>query len=137
MVAENEMQIGLDGTVKVEIDAADHQGNARRSRTIDIITAEVMDDSRRTISGTGKRALSPSKPFKVTAGSIAAITRRGTRFNSHFYAHTLDEEAGLWQGRTAAAQDRLRQRCQARGRRWSSHWEVEPPMHEGSIEAKS
>ena len=64
LVLENEVPIGPDGTVKVEIDTAlakaihgdsDHSYN---------ITAEVVDESRRTIVGNGS-VLAARDPFQV------------------------------------------------------------------------
>ena len=64
VVLENEVEIGPDGTVEIEIDTAlakaihgdiDHKYS---------ITAEVRDESRRTIVGSGS-VLVARKPFKV------------------------------------------------------------------------
>jgi uncharacterized protein YfaS (alpha-2-macroglobulin family) len=71
LISERETQLGPDGTVKVEIDTGlakalhpdqDHQYT---------ITAEVTDQSRRTIVGTGK-VLAARRPF-----SVAVWTERG------------------------------------------------------------
>ena len=56
IVAENEVPVGADGTVKVEIDTALAKavhGDEDHKYTI---TAEVTDQSRRTIVGSGERA---------------------------------------------------------------------------------
>jgi uncharacterized protein YfaS (alpha-2-macroglobulin family) len=89
LVAQQEVEIGEDGTVKVDIDTAvakaihpdeDHQYT---------ITAEVVDQSRRTIVGTGK-VLVARKPFKVTAWVDRGYYRTGDVIHAHFSAQTLD-----------------------------------------------
>ena len=64
VVLENEVEIGPDGRVVVEIDTAlakEIHGDTDHSYEI---TAEVVDESRRTIVGKGK-VLVARKPFKV------------------------------------------------------------------------
>ncbi|NQT39977.1 MAG: alpha-2-macroglobulin, partial [Planctomycetes bacterium] len=98
IVAEQEVEIGEDGTVKVEIDTAvakaihpdmDHKYS---------ITAEVVDQSRRTIVGSGN-VLVARKPFKVTAWLDRGYYRSGDVIRTHFSARTLDgkpvEGAGI------------------------------------------
>ncbi len=89
VVADRETEIGPDGTVKVEIDTAlakalypdrDHQYT---------ITAEVVDQSRRTIVGTGS-VLVARKPFQVTAWVDRGYYREGDTIHAHFAARTLD-----------------------------------------------
>jgi len=89
LVAEQEVEIGEDGVVKVEIDTAvaktihsdqDHQYT---------ITAEVVDQSRRTIVGTGT-VLAARQPFKVTAWVDRGYYRTGDVIEAHFAAQTLD-----------------------------------------------
>ncbi len=66
VVAEQTVEIGPDGTVEVEIDTAiakEMHGDHDHKYTI---TAEVVDESRRTIVGTGE-VLVARKPFKVFA----------------------------------------------------------------------
>ena len=63
-MAEVEREIGPEGTIDVEIDtlvAKELHGDSDHQYTI---TAEVRDESRRTIVGTGK-VLVARKPFKV------------------------------------------------------------------------
>lgn len=89
LVAEQEVEIGEDGVVKVEIDTAvakaihsdqDHQYT---------ITAEVVDQSRRTIVGTGT-VLAARQPFKVTAWVDRGYYHTGDVIEAHFAAQTLD-----------------------------------------------
>jgi len=89
VVADREVEIGPDGTVKVEIDTGvakaihadqDHQYT---------ITAEVVDQSRRTIVGTGS-VLVARKPFAVTAWVDRGYYRVGDVIQAHFAARTLD-----------------------------------------------
>ena len=91
LVADQEVEIGEDGTVKVEIDTEvaktihpnrDHQYQ---------ITAEVVDASRRTIVGSG-RVLVARKPFKVYAWVDRGYYRVGDVIHAHFSAQTLDNK---------------------------------------------
>jgi len=91
VVAEREMKIGKDGTVEVAIDTAvakamhgdeDHQYT---------ITAEVRDESRRTIVGTGK-VLVARKPFKVFSWVDRGYYRAGDVIKANFLAQTLDNK---------------------------------------------
>jgi uncharacterized protein YfaS (alpha-2-macroglobulin family) len=89
LVADQELEIGPDGTLKVEIDTAvakalhpdqDHQYT---------ITAEVVDQSRRTIVGTGT-VLVARKPFQVTAWIDCGYYQTGEVVQAHAAARTLD-----------------------------------------------
>ena len=91
MVAEREVEIGDDGTVAVEIDTSvakaihgdlDHQYS---------ITAEVVDQSRRTIVGTGSVTVA-RKPFKVFAWTHRGYYRTGDVIRASFAARTLDSK---------------------------------------------
>src|SRR5262249_39638537 len=89
VVLENEVDIGDDGTVKVVIDtlpAKELHGNQDHSYAI---TAEVVDESRRTIVGTGN-VLVARKPFKVFAWVDRGFYRAGNPVNASFHAQTLD-----------------------------------------------
>jgi len=92
IVSEQEMPIGIDGKVKVPIDTAtakelhpdqDHQYT---------ITAEVVDESRRTIVGEGK-VLVARKPFQVFAWLGRGHYRAGDTIQASFKAQTLDQKA--------------------------------------------
>ncbi len=78
LVADQEIDIGPDGTVKVEIDTgvakAIHPDQDHKYS----ITAEVVDQSRRTIVGTGNVLVAASR-LTSTLGSIAAIIAWATR----------------------------------------------------------
>ncbi len=91
VVAEQEVEIGEDGTVKVVIDTgvakAIHPDQDHRYS----ITAEVVDQSRRTIVGTGE-VLVARKPFKVYAWVDRGYYRSGDIIRAHFHAHTLDNK---------------------------------------------
>jgi uncharacterized protein YfaS (alpha-2-macroglobulin family) len=89
VVLENEVDIGDDGTVKVVIDTLptkELHGNQDHSYAI---TAEVVDESRRTIVGTGN-VLVARKPFKVFAWVDRGFYRTGNAVNASFHAQTLD-----------------------------------------------
>jgi len=89
VVADREVEIGEDGTVKVEIDTAlakaIHPDQDHRYQ----ITAEVVDQSRRTIVGTGT-VLVARKPFTVYAWVDRGYYRVGDVVKANFSARTLD-----------------------------------------------
>jgi uncharacterized protein YfaS (alpha-2-macroglobulin family) len=91
IVLEREVPVGEDGQVKVEIDTAlakavhgdlDHRYE---------IQAEVTDQSRRTITGTGA-VLVARKPFKVYAWLDRGYYRTGDVVEASFNAQTLDNK---------------------------------------------
>lgn len=91
VVAEQEVEIGEDGTVDVEIDtllAKELHGNQDHEYTI---TAEVRDQSRRTIVGTGK-VLVARKPFEVFTWVDRGYYRVGDTIRADFKAQTLDDK---------------------------------------------
>jgi uncharacterized protein YfaS (alpha-2-macroglobulin family) len=91
LVMENEVPIGPDGTVKVLIDtrpAKELHGNQDHKYSL---TAEVVDESRRTIVGTGD-VLVARKPFKVFAWVDRGHYQVGDTVKAFFNAHTLDQK---------------------------------------------
>ncbi|HEY3964749.1 MAG TPA: MG2 domain-containing protein [Planctomycetaceae bacterium] len=91
VVVENEVAIGPDGKVLVEIDtlpAKELHGDSDHQYSI---TAEVVDESRRTIVGTGK-VLVARKPFKVFAWVNRGHYRAGDAVLAQFQAQTLDQK---------------------------------------------
>ena len=91
VVVESEVPVGADGTVKVEIDtlpARELHGDTDHQYSI---TAEVVDESRRTIVGTGK-VLVARKPFQVFAWVDRGHYRAGDAVEARFEAHTLDQK---------------------------------------------
>lgn len=89
IVMENEAPVGEDGTVKIEVDTA-----AAKAMFGDLdheykITAEVRDESRRTIVGSGK-VMVARKPFKVYAWIDRGYCRVGDTIGASFAARTLD-----------------------------------------------
>ncbi len=89
LVAEQEVAIGPDGTVKVEIDTAMAKAIHPDQDHSYSITAEVVDQSRRTIVGTGN-VLVARKPFTVYAWLDRGYFEVGDTINAHFSARTLD-----------------------------------------------
>lgn len=91
VVAEAEAEISDDGTVLVEIDTAlakeVHSDQDHRYE----ITAEVVDESRRTIVGQGE-VLVARKPFQVFAWVNRGFFRTGDTVQASFQAHTLDQK---------------------------------------------
>lgn len=89
LVVDMEQEVGPDGTVEVEIDTALakelHGHTDHRYK----ITAEVTDESRRTIVGTGQ-VLVARKPFEVYAWVDRGHYRQGDTIHASFQAQTLD-----------------------------------------------
>jgi hypothetical protein len=91
IVMENEVPIGEDGNVLVTIDtkpAKELHGDQDHEYTI---TAEVVDQSRRTIVGSGN-VLVARKPFQVHAWVDRGHYRVGDTVEASFNAHTLDQK---------------------------------------------
>ncbi len=91
VVLDNEVEIGEDGTVQIEIDTAlakAMHGDADHSYQI---TAEVVDESRRTIVGTGE-VLVARQPFRVFAWVDRGHYRTGDAVHAYFKAQTLDRQ---------------------------------------------
>lgn len=91
IVLENEVPIGPDGTVKVEIDSSiakelhgdtDHQYS---------ITAEITDESRRTIVGSGN-VLAARQPFKIFTWLDRGYYNTGDTATVNIKAQTLDRK---------------------------------------------
>jgi uncharacterized protein YfaS (alpha-2-macroglobulin family) len=91
VVAENEGEIGADGTVKVSIDTALAKATQSDSDHKYDITAEVTDQSRRTITGTGS-VLVARRAFKVYAWVDRGHFRVGDSIEAHFHAQTVDSK---------------------------------------------
>jgi len=100
VVADREVQIGPDGTVKVEIDTAVAKAIHPDQDHKYSITAEVVDQSRRTIVGTGD-VLVARKPFKVYAWVDRGYYRVGDTIQSHYQARTLDGKPVQGKGRVS------------------------------------
>jgi uncharacterized protein YfaS (alpha-2-macroglobulin family) len=97
VVAEVEREIGPEGTIDVEIDtqvAKELHGNTDHEYTI---TAEVRDESRRTIVGQGN-VLVARKPFKVFSWVDRGYYRVGDTIEASFSAQTLDRKPVEGQG---------------------------------------
>ncbi|HSI34601.1 MAG TPA: MG2 domain-containing protein, partial [Tepidisphaeraceae bacterium] len=89
IVAEREVPVGPDGTIKVEIDTAlakATHGDLDHKYTL---SAEVTDQSRRTIVGTGS-VIAARKPFKVYAWVHRGYYRAGDVIEASFKAQTPD-----------------------------------------------
>ena len=98
IVADGEVKIGPDGTVKITIDtglAKLIHGDSDHRYTI---RAEVRDLSRRTIAGQGD-VLVARKPFKVYAWVDKGYYRVGDTINAGFKAQSLDQKPVVGQGR--------------------------------------
>lgn len=91
VIMENEVHIGPDGIVKVTLDtlpAKELHGNTDHKYTI---TAEVVDESRRTIVGVGN-ILVARKPFQVYSWVDRGHYRTGDTVLASFRAQTLDQK---------------------------------------------
>ena len=104
LVAEETHAIGADGTVEIEVDTAlakavhgdlDHRYE---------ITAEVVDASRRSITGSGS-VLAARQPFRVTTWLDRGYARPGERLVARFSARALDGQ--LVPGKSSAVLYRM------------------------------
>ena len=98
LIAELDVPIGEDGIVKVPIDTklvAEMHGDTDHKYEI---TAEVTDESRRTIVGQGS-VLVARKPFKVCAWVDRGHYRPGDVVKADFAARTLDGKPVEGRGR--------------------------------------
>ena len=91
VVAEQEVPIGADGEVAIEIDTAPAKAAHSDEDHAYSITAEVVDESRRTIVGTG-RVLVARQPFRVFAWVDRGHYKVGDEIHAHFDAHTIDHQ---------------------------------------------
>ena len=92
LVLENELPVGPDGKVEVVIDTAtakELHGNQDHKYTI---TAEVTDQSRRTIVGSGN-VLVARKTFKIYTWLDKGHYRADDTIKATFRAQTLDQKA--------------------------------------------
>ncbi|MGA2034965.1 MAG: MG2 domain-containing protein, partial [Thermoguttaceae bacterium] len=92
LVVDREVEIGPDGTVKVELDTAVAKAIHPDQDHSYSITAEVVDQSRRTIVGSGS-VLVARQPFKVFAWVDRGYYRIGDTIAASFNAHRLDGKA--------------------------------------------
>ncbi|MGD2096554.1 MAG: MG2 domain-containing protein [Desulfobacterales bacterium] len=98
IVADGEVNIGRDGTVKIPIDTALAKlihGDSDHRYTI---KAEVRDQSRRTIVGQGQ-VLVARQPFKVYVWLDRGHYRVGEPITARFKAQTLGQDPVAGQGR--------------------------------------
>jgi uncharacterized protein YfaS (alpha-2-macroglobulin family) len=91
VVAEAEVPIGADGTVKVDIDTAIVKATLGDLDHKYEISAEVTDESRRTITGSGS-VIVARQPFKVYAWVDRGFYRTGDAIGADFCAQTLDNK---------------------------------------------
>lgn len=89
LVIDQEVEIGPDGTVQVEIDTAlakELHGDTDHEYRI---TAEVVDASRRTIVGAGS-VIVTREPFQVFGWTDRGFYRVDDTIHAHFQARTAD-----------------------------------------------
>jgi uncharacterized protein YfaS (alpha-2-macroglobulin family) len=91
LVLENEVKIGADGAVKVTIETAAAKALCPNEDHRYTITAEVVDESRRTIVGKGD-VLVTRKPFQVFAWVDRGHYRVGDTVKAGFAARSLDRK---------------------------------------------
>lgn len=91
LVAEQEVPLNEDGTISVEIDTAIAKAMHGREDHRYTITAEVRDQSRRTIVGTGE-VLVAREPFKVFTWLDRGHYEVGQTIQANFRAQTLDRK---------------------------------------------
>ncbi|MFA6568893.1 MAG: MG2 domain-containing protein, partial [Victivallales bacterium] len=89
LVMENEVGIGEDGTVKIEIDTSVAKAlHGDRDHRYEI-TAEAVDQSRRTIYGKGS-VIAARKPFSVYGWGNRGFYNVGDAVTANFAARTVD-----------------------------------------------
>ncbi|MFM7148467.1 MAG: alpha-2-macroglobulin family protein, partial [Gemmataceae bacterium] len=91
LVLENEVEIGPDGSLKVEIDTTPAKELHPDQDHSYSITAEVVDGSRRTIVGSGNVIVS-RKPFQVYTWVDRGYFRVGDTIKANFRGLTLDQK---------------------------------------------
>jgi uncharacterized protein YfaS (alpha-2-macroglobulin family) len=91
VVADETVPIGADGTVQVPIDTAVAKALHGDSDHRYEIRAEVVDQSRRTIAGSGQ-VLVARKPFEVFAWTDRGYYHVGDSIDAQFTAQTLDRK---------------------------------------------
>ncbi|MDR0336247.1 MAG: alpha-2-macroglobulin, partial [Planctomycetaceae bacterium] len=89
IIAEQEVKISEDGTVKVVIDTKIAKEIFPNDNQRYMITAEVIDQSRRTIVGTGN-VLVAKEPFKIYAWTDCGFYRLNQKIVASFQARRLD-----------------------------------------------
>ncbi|MGD2270830.1 MAG: MG2 domain-containing protein, partial [Desulfobacterales bacterium] len=97
IVAEGQAEIGKDGTLKIEIDTRLAKLMHADQDHKYVISAEVRDQSRRTIAGEGE-VLVARRPFKVYAWVDRGHYRVGDTVAAGFQARTLDGKPVKGQG---------------------------------------
>ncbi len=89
LVAENEVEIGADGTITIEIDSSEalelHGDSDHRYH----ISVEVTDASRRVIVGSGE-VIAARQPFQVLVSPQRGFYQTGDRAVFHLHARTPD-----------------------------------------------
>lgn len=91
VIAEQEVEIGPEGEVSIEIDTAPAKAIHGDQDHSYLITAEVVDESRRTIVGTGN-VLVARQPFRVFAWVDRGHYKVGDDIVARFDAHTIDNK---------------------------------------------
>ena len=90
-VLDATVPIGPDGTLKITIDTAETKAlHGNRDHRYDI-TAEVVDQSRRTIVGSGQ-VLVARKPFRVFTWTDRGYYRVGDPIKATFQAQNFDQK---------------------------------------------
>ena len=89
LVMDNEAKISPDGTVKIEIDTAVAKALFGDKDSRYEITAEVIDQSRRTIVGKGS-VIAAREPFKVYCWVNSGYYKAGDTVGANFNVRTVD-----------------------------------------------
>jgi hypothetical protein len=97
LVAETEVELGPDGTVRVSIDTGVAKALHGRQDHRYEITAEVVDASRRTIVGTGS-VIAAREPFRVYGWVDRGYYRPNDTVTASFSARTMDGKPVVGKG---------------------------------------
>jgi uncharacterized protein YfaS (alpha-2-macroglobulin family) len=137
VILDAEAKIGADGQLKIDIDTAPAKavhGNQDHSYAI---TAEVIDESRRTIVGTGN-VLVARKPFQVTAWVDRGYYRTGDTVKASFMAQTLANKPVSGKGQLALykiSYDKDGKPSEARAELWNLDTDTEGKANQQFIAA--
>lgn len=91
LLLHNEAEIGKDGTLSFEIDTSLARAMQGDKDHVYTITAEVRDQSRRTIVGTGS-ITAARQPFKITMWVKRGYYRKGDTVQVSALAKTIDQK---------------------------------------------
>ena len=97
VIEDKTVEIGPDGTLKIEIDTAAAKQNFPLIDHTYSITAEVTDESRRTITGSGS-VIAACHPFEIRVWTDGEHYRTGETIEASFQTHRADGQPVVAKG---------------------------------------